>query len=340
MKKLLYSFTFALFGLVACQKADNIPEGGGKAGNLSGVGKKMTICHNTGNGHLNTIIISADALDAHLKHGDYVLDVDGDGFTAIGACDGSKNDCNDNDSAVFPGAPEVCGDGMDNNCNGIIDEECGPDFITYYIRNSNTTPNRISATWDTDIELSENEPGDGFSYGTPRGGQKIGYGTKFFDGYKINTISSVNWNLISGNPGIGPYLNIWVTDGQGNYAIIASENDYRGTDFSTRREWKIFEYGPSTTNFNWLFDAGNGGRDAAQYLTLNGVRVTLSELSNRIIIGDPGVYPTPNVGTGAPRGGYGFNLIWGDTQSNFTQKNGQIGGLTVTSGGTVHVAAD
>ena len=340
MKKSLFTFTFALIGLAACQKADNTPMSAGKAGNLGGVGDKITVCHNIGNGNFNTVTIFSGALDAHLKHGDYILDFDGDGFTAAGACEGSRNDCNDNDAGVFPGAPEVCGDGIDNNCNGVIDEECGPDFIAYYIRNSNTTANRITVPWDTDIELSENEPGDGFSYSTPRGGQKVGYGTKFFDGYKINTISSVNWNLISGNPGIGPYLNIWVTDGQGNYAIIASENNYRGTDFTTRREWKIFEYGTSTTNFNWLFDAGTGGRDAAQYLTLNGIRVTLKDLSDRIIIGDPGVYPTPNVGTGAPRGGYGFNLIWGDTQANFTQKNGQIGGLTVTSGGKVHVAAD
>ena len=265
-----------------------------------------------------------------------MLDVDGDGFTAAGACEGSKNDCNDNDARVFPGAAEVCGDRIDNNCNGVIDEGCVPDFTAYYIRNSNAT---ITAPWDTDIILSENEPGDGFSYGTPSGGQKVGYGTKFFDGYKINSISSVNWNLISGNLGIGPYLNIWVTDGLGNYAVIASENDYRGTDFATRREWKIFEYGNSTTNFDWLFDSGTGGRNG-QYLTLNGVKVTLSQLSNRIIIGDPGVYPAPNVGSGAPRGGYGFSLIWGDTQSNFTQKNGQIGSLTVSSGGTVHVAAD
>ena len=337
MKNLTRLIILALFALAACQKPDNTQITGDNSAKLSGTKDKINICHATGNGKFNTISISSSALKSHLEHGDYVLDVDGDGFTAVGACVGSMNDCNDNSAAVSPGAAEVCGDRIDNNCNGIIDEECRPDFTTQYIRNSNAT---IKAPWDTDIILSENEPGDGFSYGTPLGGQKVGYGTKFFDGYKINSISSVNWNLISGNPGIGPYLNIWVTDGLGNYAIIASENQYRGTDFATRNEWKIFEFGTSTTNLNWLFDGGTAARDGAQYLTLNGVRITLSQLSNRIIIGDPGVYPAPNVGTGAPRGGYGFSLIWGDTQSNFTQKNGQIGSLTVSSGGTVHVAAD
>lgn len=337
MKKILYFFALALFSLAACQKVDNSPVSLENRGNLSELNDKITICHTTGNGNFVTISILSSALNSHLNHGDYILDADGDGFSAVGACEGSKNDCNDNDSAVFPGAAEVCGDGIDNNCNGVIDEECGPDFIAFHIRNTDAT---IVAPWDSDIILSENTSGDGFSYSTPRGGQKVGYGTKFFDGNKINTISSVDWDLISGNPGIGPYLNIWVTDGQGNYAIIASENEYRGTDFTTRREWKIFEYGTSTSNFDWLFDSGTGGRDAAQYLTLNGTRVTLSELSDDIIIGDPGVYPAPNVGSGAPRGGYGFSLIWGDTQSNFAQKSGQIGDLTITRGATVHVAAN
>ena len=43
------------------------------------------------------------------------LDEDGDGFRA---CD----DCNDGDDAVYPNAIEVC-DGLDNDCDGAIDDE-------------------------------------------------------------------------------------------------------------------------------------------------------------------------------------------------------------------------
>lgn len=43
------------------------------------------------------------------------LDADGDG---VAWC----RDCDDGSSTSFPGAPEVCGDGRDQNCNGLIDD--------------------------------------------------------------------------------------------------------------------------------------------------------------------------------------------------------------------------
>ena len=46
-------------------------------------------------------------------------DNDGDGYYT------DDGDCNDENSDIYPGAIEVCSDGVDNNCNDLIDEGCG-----------------------------------------------------------------------------------------------------------------------------------------------------------------------------------------------------------------------
>ena len=53
----------------------------------------------------------------------YHTDADGDGFT--------DTDCDDSDASVYPGATETC-DGVDNNCNGTIDEASAVDALTWY----------------------------------------------------------------------------------------------------------------------------------------------------------------------------------------------------------------
>ncbi len=72
------------------------------------------------------------------------IDADGDGYT-VGSgttiCYGASipsgykaatlgTDCNDSKNTIYPGALEIC-DGLDNNCNGVIDEGCA--IYTYYL---------------------------------------------------------------------------------------------------------------------------------------------------------------------------------------------------------------
>jgi thermitase len=72
-----------------------------------------------GNGRINAFAaVQAAAPDP----GSSCTDADGDGFSDIN-CGGT--DCDDTNAAIYPGATEVCGDGIDNNCDTLIDEGCG-----------------------------------------------------------------------------------------------------------------------------------------------------------------------------------------------------------------------
>ncbi len=59
-----------------------------------------------------------DDTDAFLN----TLDADADGFMT---CDDGSGvtDCDDSDGAVYPGAPDVCDDAEDNDCDGIPDDQ-------------------------------------------------------------------------------------------------------------------------------------------------------------------------------------------------------------------------
>ena len=90
------------FGLAAACGGDTYSTGGDAAGNTNGQSDGTV----SGDGTVPDCGAS---------------DLDGDGY-GIGCAAGA--DCDETDPSVHFGAPEVCGDGVDNNCNQTVDDGC------------------------------------------------------------------------------------------------------------------------------------------------------------------------------------------------------------------------
>lgn len=108
--------------------------------------------------------------DANEKPGvTWYIDADADGYASSSTVScirpshgyllaellGTENDCIDSNRAINPGATEVC-DGIDNNCNGSIDE--GLTYTTYYV---DADRDGYGDSNDSGISLCSN-PGSGF----------------------------------------------------------------------------------------------------------------------------------------------------------------------------------
>jgi len=120
VKKLI--FLLLMFaGLMACEN-ESIQELPQETSVTEGInarqGDKVSVCHK----NAGEIVIGEAAVETHIAHGDAV-DRDGDGFyDAENPC--SETDCDDTNPEVYPGAEEICDNGIDDNCDGQVDEDC------------------------------------------------------------------------------------------------------------------------------------------------------------------------------------------------------------------------
>jgi hypothetical protein len=190
---------------------------------------------------------------------------------------------------------------------------------TYVIRNSSVG----------DIAPTISDVSDSKLFQITLGGQKAGWGTNLMNGMKVGDIQSVSITRDSSVSGWGPYMNIWITDGSGGYAVIANEPSHTaewapGTAYDTT--WNILKNATV-----WVYE----NEPAAGFILPNGVTsyannpVPAGTVSPSFTFDDFANYTiaTPSThwgGTGAPDDllassytAYGFNWIFGDTQSNY-----------------------
>jgi len=189
-------------------------------------------------------------------------------------------------------------------------------FISYEIRNSPTINTDVApyATPNTEFVIAG-------------GSQKAGLGSNDINGSTIGSIASLKIDRLDdesrfaagSGPAVAPYINLWITDGLGNYAVVANEpsnpafqplyNDGYDLSFADLADKvaKIYE----NSDLSWLPN--------------NGVGLTFADLAG-FVIQAPSVAELTagwlGLGTGAPREdgtniAYGVNWVFGDTLSNY-----------------------
>ena len=162
--------------------------------------------------------------------------------------------------------------------------------------------------------------------------QKAGWGSDELSGKTIGDITQISIDRLDDStrfdagsgPAVAPYFNIWVTDDNGNYAVVANEpsngewqpgNNQWDMDWDTLKTKTAKVYENSDTS--WIVDSTGG---ILTFEDLAGLKIEAPS-DSKLATGWSGLTG------GAPRDlsneAYAFNWVFGDTLSNYV--SGQEG---------------
>jgi len=177
--------------------------------------------------------------------------------------------------------------------------------------------------------------------------EKAGLGSNDINGATLGDITNLHIDrlddltrfTIGSGPYVSPYLNFWITDGNGRYAVVANEpsnaafqvlyNDGYDLSFAdlSDKVAKIYE----TSDKSWLPDVGHGA----------GNNLTFADLASFTIAPPTTVELTASwtgLGPRAPREigtniAYGVNWVFGDSLSNYVSgdKGYEVANASVTA---------
>ncbi|MFH1469890.1 MAG: putative metal-binding motif-containing protein [Pseudomonadota bacterium] len=179
-----------------------------------------------------------DDCDGFVDEGTAAYDDDGDGYCESPPCvnaTSSLSDCDDDDYSVYPGATEVCGDDLDNNCNGLLNEEDAIGCLDFYY------------------------DGDGDTYGV-RGGQECWCE----DGRAPYTGVTAD-DCYDSNPDAHPDQTAYFTNdrGDGSYDYNCSgSNERQWTDLSPGCSWDLVYISCECDGAGWERTAPTCGNSA------------------------------------------------------------------------------
>ena len=161
------------------------------------------------------------------------------------------------------------------------------------------------------------------------GNMKAGWGTNQLNGLTIGDIQSISIQRLDdttrftagSGAATGPYINLWVTDGLGNYAVVANEpsnGEWQPNNMQWNMTWSIL-----STKVAKAYD--NASLTWITSLTGTDGKLTFSDLAGLKIEAPSAAKLAAGwagLGGGAPRelgsnAAYGFNWVFGDTQTNY-----------------------